>query len=248
MGSEKFCLRWNDFESQLSGSFKEIRESKDFFDVTLVSDERQVEAHKVIISACSPFFRDILRRNPHQHPLLYLKGVKHRELESVLDFIYHGEVNVAQNDLNSFLAVAEELQIKGLTQRESQTGSADKKSYQQPKIQSQSRDPMKSSKPAIPVSSVSQQDDDIAEIVPIKTELSSSKSDYYQDSVSAADANHPVAQYEEEGYDSYQDYETDQSYDVAPSGTGQDFDNNKGNNYFPYFEYWREAGNVLRSS
>ena len=94
--SEKFCLRWNDFESQLSGSFKEIRESKDFFDVTLVSDERQLEAHKVIISACSPFFRDILRRNPHQHPMLYLRGVKHRELESVLDFIYHGEVNFVE--------------------------------------------------------------------------------------------------------------------------------------------------------
>ena len=236
MGSDKFCLRWNDFESQLSGSFKEIRESKDFFDVTLVSDDRQLEAHKVIISACSPFFRDILRRNPHQHPLLYLKGVKHRELESVLDFIYHGEVNVAQNDLNSFLAVAEELQIKGLTQRESQTGSTDKKSLQQPKVPSQSRDPMKISKPIIPVSSLSQ-DDDIAEIVPIKTELSSSKSDYYEDSVAAADANHQVAQYDEEGYDSYQDYETDQTYDVAPSGAGQDFDNSKGDSYFPFIEY-----------
>ena len=235
MGSDKFCLRWNDFESQLSGSFKEIRESKDFFDVTLVSDERQLEAHKVIISACSPFFRDILRRNPHQHPMLYLRGVKHKELESVLDFIYHGEVNVAQNDLNSFLAVAEELQIKGLTQRESQTESAAKKSLHQPKVlnHGSSRELMKSSKPAIPVS----QDDDIAEIVPIKTELSSSKSDYYEDSVAAADTNQQVAQYDEEGYDSYQDYETDQTYDVAPSGTGQDFDNTKGNPYFTYIEY-----------
>ena len=74
MSGEKFCLRWNDFESHLSGSFKEIRDSKDFFDVTLVSDQDQLEAHKVIISACSPFFRNLLRRNPHQHPLLYLKA------------------------------------------------------------------------------------------------------------------------------------------------------------------------------
>ena len=220
MGSDKFCLRWNDFESQLSGSFKEIRESKDFFDVTLVSDERQLEAHKVIISACSPFFRDILRRNPHQHPMLYLRGVKHKELESVLDFIYHGEVNVAQNDLNSFLAVAEELQIKGLTQRESQPESAAKKSLHQPKVQNHNRDSMKSSKPAIPVS----QDDDIAEIVPIKTELSSSKSDYYEET------NHPVAQYEEENYDNYQDYETEEAYDVtATPATGQELDGTKGN-------------------
>ena len=233
MGSEKFCLRWNDFESQLSGSFKEIRESKDFFDVTLVSEERQLEAHKVIISACSPFFRDILRRNPHQHPLLYLKGVKHKQLESVLDFIYHGEVNVAQNDLNSFLAVAEELQIKGLTQRESQTETVGKKPDLQPKVLSESRDSnsgMKSSKPtANPVSSVVSQDEDIEEIVPIKTELSSSKSDYYEDS-----GNHQVTQYDEEGYDTYQDYEADQTYDVSPAGTGQDFDNTKGNSSFPY--------------
>ena len=235
MGSEKFCLRWNDFESQLSGSFKEIRESKDFFDVTLVSDERQLEAHKVIISACSPFFRDILRRNPHQHPLLYLKGVKHRQLESVLDFVYHGEVNVAQNDLNSFLAVAEELQIKGLTQKESQTESAGRKPDHPAKAQSQSRDSnsgTKSSKPgAHPVSS-----EDIEEIVPIKTELSSSKSDYYEDS---ANQHQVVAQYEEEeGYDeSYQDYDADQTYDVAPTGTGQDFDSSKGNSYFHYVQY-----------
>ena len=57
--------------------------------------------------------RAVLRRNPHQHPLLYLKGVKYSDLESVLNFMYHGEVNVAQDDLNSFLAVAEELKVKG---------------------------------------------------------------------------------------------------------------------------------------
>jgi BTB/POZ domain len=58
-------------------------------------------------------FRNVLRRNPHQHPLLYLKGVKYKELTSVLNFMYQGEVNVAQDELNSFLAVAEELKVKG---------------------------------------------------------------------------------------------------------------------------------------
>ena len=67
---------------------------------------------QVILSACSPFFRQILRRNPHQHPLLYLKGVKYKELLSVLNFMYQGEVNVAQEELNSFLAVAEDLRVK----------------------------------------------------------------------------------------------------------------------------------------
>merc|ERR1712129_23422 len=114
---EKFCLRWNEFESNISSSFRELRDDKDFFDVTLACDDNQLQAHKVILSACSPFFRSVLKKNPHQHPLLYLKGVKYEDIVSVLNFMYHGEVNVAQEELNSFLAVAEDLQVKGLTQR-----------------------------------------------------------------------------------------------------------------------------------
>ena len=117
---EKFCLRWNDFEQNISSSFRELRDNKDFFDVTLACDNNQLQAHKVILSACSPFFRSILKKNPHQHPLLYLKGVKYEEILLVLNFMYHGEVNVAQDELNSFLAVAEDLQVKGLTQNKSQ--------------------------------------------------------------------------------------------------------------------------------
>ena len=121
VSAEKFCLRWNDFESNISGAFRELREDKDFFDVTLACDDEQLQAHKVILSACSPFFRTILRRNKHEHPLLYLKGVKYADLVSVLNFMYHGEVNVAQEELNSFLAVAEDLRVKGLTQNNSQS-------------------------------------------------------------------------------------------------------------------------------
>jgi len=120
MGStEKFCLRWNDFESNISGAFRELREDKDFFDVTLACDDDQIQAHKVILSACSPFFRQILKRNKHDHPLLYMKGVRYIDLVSVLNFMYHGEVNIAQEELNSFLATAEDLQVKGLTQNNS---------------------------------------------------------------------------------------------------------------------------------
>ena len=221
--NEKFCLRWNDFESQLSGSFKEIRDSKDFFDVTLVSDQDQLEAHKVIISACSPFFRDLLRRNPHQHPLLYLKGVKHRELQSVLDFIYHGEVNIAQDELNSFLSVAEELQVKGLTQNQSEADRANKKSVDHSRAQKrEAAPPVKSTKDSrIPPSSSASRDEDVQEVVPIKTEMSS-KSDYYVDN------NQQVAEYEEESYDNYQEYETDQTYDLTPELPGQELDHTKG--------------------
>jgi len=124
MGTEKFCLKWNDFEANISHAFRDIRDTKDFLDVTLVCEtDEQLQAHKVILSACSPFFRKILARNPHQHPLLYLKGVKFGDLQSVLNFMYHGEVNVAQDELNSFLAVAEELKVKGLTQNNSSSNN-----------------------------------------------------------------------------------------------------------------------------
>ena len=125
MSSDKFCLRWNDFESNISVAFRELREDKDFFDVTLACDEEQVLAHKVILAACSPFFRGVLKKNPHAHPLLYMRNVKHADLLAVLNFMYHGEVNVAQEDLNSFLAVAEDLKVKGLTQSQGgQRGSS----------------------------------------------------------------------------------------------------------------------------
>ena len=126
MSNEKFCLRWNDFESNISSAFRELREDKDFFDVTLACEDEQLQAHKVILSACSPFFRTVLRRNRHEHPLLYLKGVKYADLVSVLNFMYHGEVNVAQEELNSFLAIAEELKVKGLTQNNGGGSSSSK--------------------------------------------------------------------------------------------------------------------------
>jgi len=142
--SEKFCLKWNDFESNISSAFRDLREEKDFFDVTLAcDDDSQIEAHKTILSACSPFFRSVLRRNPHQHPLLYLKGVKYKELQAVLDFMYMGEVNVAQEELNSFLAVAEDLRVKGLTQ-----GNSDTNDKVKPKTESNSKSRTRDSTPS----------------------------------------------------------------------------------------------------
>jgi len=116
MTAEKFCVQWNEFEKDISSAFRHIREDRDFFDITIACEDDQIEAHKVILSACSPFFKNVLRRNKHQHPLLYLKGVSYRDMEAVLNFMYHGEVNIAQDDLHSFLQVAEDLSVRGLTE------------------------------------------------------------------------------------------------------------------------------------
>jgi len=124
-GTDNFCLRWNDFAENVSGAFKDLRAESDFFDVTLAcsdSGSQTLQAHKVILSACSNFFKTTFRQqmsaNKHPNPYIYLRGVGYSDLAAILDFIYNGEVNVAQEDLNSFLAVAEELQIKGLTNRD----------------------------------------------------------------------------------------------------------------------------------
>ena len=131
----------------------------------------KLSIHKVILSACSPFFRSVLRRNQpatQQGSLvLYLKGVTYRDMESVLNFMYHGEVNVAQEDLNSFLAVAEDLQVKGLTQGPSNNGSRESQARSDQKPPSQPRPPPQSVpvKKARPVPPPAQPvDDDIQEL------------------------------------------------------------------------------------
>merc|ERR1719341_2152237 len=112
---EKLCLQWNDFGNNISSAFGDLREDKEFTDVTLAcEDGQQVEAHKVVLIASSPLFLNILKRNKHSHPLIYMRGVKSENLLAMVDFFYHGETNVFQENLDSFLALAEELQLKGL--------------------------------------------------------------------------------------------------------------------------------------
>ncbi|XP_023339237.1 protein tramtrack, beta isoform isoform X15 [Eurytemora carolleeae] len=239
MGTEKFCLKWNDFESNISLAFREIRDEKDFFDVTLACDDDQLQAHKVILSACSPFFRNILKRNPHQHPLLYLKGVKYSDLQSVLNFMYHGEVNVAQDELNSFLAVAEELRVKGLTQNNGSQSAKGREpvSKSPPPIKSNARPserdsgpPPKRPRPTPPTQITPPDDDDIQEVVPVKSEprdssaVISTPGDMYQPSSN----QQSLALTEEDDYgqdESYDDYGQygDGSYDgqmMDPSMAG----------------------------
>ncbi|XP_023339227.1 protein tramtrack, beta isoform isoform X6 [Eurytemora carolleeae] len=246
MGTEKFCLKWNDFESNISLAFREIRDEKDFFDVTLACDDDQLQAHKVILSACSPFFRNILKRNPHQHPLLYLKGVKYSDLQSVLNFMYHGEVNVAQDELNSFLAVAEELRVKGLTQNNGSQSAKGREpvSKSPPPIKSNARPserdsgpPPKRPRPTPPTQITPPDDDDIQEVVPVKSEprdssaVISTPGDMYQPSSN----QQSLALTEEDDYgqdESYDDYGQygDGSYDgqmMDPSMAGG-ADGNKG--------------------
>jgi len=233
---EKFCLRWNDFESNISVAFRELREDKDFFDVTLACDDDQIQAHKVILSACSPFFRQILKRNRHEHPLLYLKGVKYIDLMSVLNFMYHGEVNVAQDELNTFLSIAEDLKVKGLTQNKSNEEPRHKQEIQLPVPQprppperrEQSPSLPKRQRPVtvpepvmhIPAPQTFTHDDDIQEVVPIKSEpVSHAQEEHREDPHQAlvdTRVDNQISMYEE-NYENYEAYEegADVAYDTS---------------------------------
>ena len=113
--SDKLCLQWNDFQKNVANAFRNLREDKEFADLTLVcEDGNQIEVHKVVLSSSSPFFKKLLAKNKHPHPLIYMRGIKSGDLSAVVDFLYHGEAKVFDEDLDSYLAIAEEFQLMGL--------------------------------------------------------------------------------------------------------------------------------------
>jgi len=117
--SEKLCLKWNEFQESINNSFTNLRKDETFSDVTLVcEDGQQIEAHKLIISASSPFFLNLLKGNKHPHPLVYMRGVTSKVLVAMVDFFYNGEANVSQDCLDDFLSLAGELELRGLSENE----------------------------------------------------------------------------------------------------------------------------------
>ena len=108
---QQFCLRWNDFQTNMVASFKHLRDEKSFTDVTIACDGQSTKAHKMILSACSPYFKALLEENPAKHPIIILKDVPFQHLTAILEFMYAGEVNVAQDQLPQFLKTAERLKV-----------------------------------------------------------------------------------------------------------------------------------------
>ena len=114
---EKFILTWHTFLSHGQEVFKNLMENQEFTDVTLISDDHhQYRVHKFILSACSTVFRKIVS-NPHNSSI-YLRGIYHEELESILQFMYLGEATFYHKNMNKFLNVAKELDIKEIGDEE----------------------------------------------------------------------------------------------------------------------------------
>ena len=115
MNQEIYHLTWNTFLTHLDCTFRDLVTERHFADVTLVSDDQvQIKAHKIILSSCSPVLKKLLLDNPHPHPMIYLSGVKHEQLESILQWMYFGETNVYKDNIEEFMEIGKELEVKDL--------------------------------------------------------------------------------------------------------------------------------------
>ncbi|XP_015833508.1 protein bric-a-brac 1 isoform X4 [Tribolium castaneum] len=111
---QQFCLRWNNYQSNLTNVFDQLLQSESFVDVTLACDGHSVKAHKMVLSACSPYFQSLFFENPCQHPIVIMRDIKWPELKAAVEFMYKGEINVSQEQIGPLLKVAESLKIRGL--------------------------------------------------------------------------------------------------------------------------------------
>ncbi|XP_070500662.1 longitudinals lacking protein, isoforms H/M/V-like isoform X4 [Chironomus tepperi] len=113
---EEFALCWNKlkFAENLSSGFQSLFDRGDFVDCTIACDGQLLQCHKLVLAICSPYFREIFMNNPCRHPIIILKDVTFSIMSELLQFMYQGEVNVKQAELQAFMSIAESLQIKGL--------------------------------------------------------------------------------------------------------------------------------------
>ncbi|XP_016910222.1 broad-complex core protein isoforms 1/2/3/4/5 isoform X2 [Apis cerana] len=115
--SQQYCLRWNNHRSNLLTMFDKLLQNEAFTDVTLAVDEgASVKCHKMVLAACSSYFQTLFIDLPCKHPIVVLKDVKYSDIKAILEYMYRGEVNVAQEQLAGLLKVAEVLKVKGLVE------------------------------------------------------------------------------------------------------------------------------------
>jgi len=128
---EEFLLKWNDHHNSFFSIVQDLCASELLTDVTLACGSGEpiiFEAHKLMLSVCSTFFRNILTRKRadryQSHPIVFLKDVEPRHMEQLLQYMYRGEVNVLQDDLGPLIETARALQVKGLADAPPGTGGS----------------------------------------------------------------------------------------------------------------------------
>jgi len=200
VGEDKFCLRWNDFQQSISQSFQDFRE--DLVDVTIFCGKKKVEAHRLVLCACSGVFRDLILKNTAQNPSILLFDVELVELYNLLDFMYKGEVSVSQDRLQRFLDLAEKLEVKGLYQQGNPDNEKPKSAARQSqptylKAQPEIKSVNNEAKICEPVVRVVENDHDDVDIVAVKHEKDT------EDIVTIAAPEYPIEEIQSYEYDSY---------------------------------------------
>ncbi|XP_077516195.1 uncharacterized protein LOC144126116 isoform X10 [Amblyomma americanum] len=116
MGSQQFCLKWNNHQPNMLAVFEQLLSNEALVDVTLACEGLSLKAHRMVLSACSPFFQALFVENPCKHPIVILKDMRYMDLKAIVEFMYRGEVNVSQDQLTALLKTAETLKVKGLAE------------------------------------------------------------------------------------------------------------------------------------
>ncbi|XP_031346961.1 protein bric-a-brac 1 isoform X2 [Photinus pyralis] len=125
MSGQHYCLRWNNYQSNMTSVFHQLLQNEAFVDVTLACKDLSLKAHKVVLSACSSYFQKLLLENPCKHPTIIMpQDVCYDDLKFIIEFVYKGEIDVSQAELQSLLKTADQLKIKGLCESEDKESSA----------------------------------------------------------------------------------------------------------------------------
>ena len=117
---QQYCLRWNQHHSNLLNAFDQLLQTEALTDVTLLCGGASIKCHRIVLAACSDYFQSLFVHDnvnlgtPQQHPIVVFKDIPLAELKAILEFIYRGEVSVAQEQVSSLLKAAESLKVKGL--------------------------------------------------------------------------------------------------------------------------------------
>ena len=128
--AEKFNLKWNDYQSNVSRSFALFRNESHLHDVTLVSDDfKQTSGHKFVLSACSDYFKKLFQETKQVQPIVCLQGISSSDLRNILDYVYEGEVKILESEIQRFLSVAQRLKLQGIGENEPTNKQTDETSY-----------------------------------------------------------------------------------------------------------------------
>ena len=115
MREKRSSYKWTNQSERTVEIWSQLFTSNKFTDVTLIcNDQQTIQAHRLILSACSPIFNKILDQNSSSNPWIYLRGIDYEEMKAIIQFIYLGTVTMEDNKVNEFFEIAEDLEIASI--------------------------------------------------------------------------------------------------------------------------------------